>query len=74
MSRIRYDRQSAKRSEAKRRQANYDLYVNDLVLGSTPDVAQKFFLSLSPTQQRRIFADPAFRGISWLVRLKEPTL
>lgn len=71
MSQHKLTRRRERQSEALTRQAAYDTYVDDLILNSSPDVAQKFFLSLSPTQQRRIFDDSRFARLSWLVRLEE---
>lgn len=58
-----------KRREAAERQQRYNTYVNDVILHSDTATAQRFFLLLSPSQQRRVFADPAFGHLGWLVRL-----
>ncbi len=73
MPRLRHDRQRQRQLDALDRQAKYDVYVNDLLTKSSSDVAQKFFLGLSPSQQRRVFDDPAFRHLTWLVRLTKET-
>ncbi len=71
MPRLRPDRRALRRSEAAQRQSRYNQFVNDTLLGSSTDVAQKYFLGLSPTQQERVWNDPAFNHLTWLVRLRE---
>lgn len=71
--RLRPDRQRQRQLDAQERQRSYNTYVNDTILESSTDVAQKFFLSLSPSQQNRVMRDPAFGHLTWLVRLKEVT-
>jgi len=73
MSAYRSNRALERQREATTRQGNYDLYVNDLLLGSSEDVARASFRRLSPAQQRRVLNDPAFDHLTWLEYFRDPT-
>ena len=70
--RLRPDRKRQRQLDADERQARYNRYVDDLLLNSSADVAQRKFAELSPSQQRRVISDSRFVHLDSLFEERFP--
>ena len=59
MSAYRSSRALERQREAAERQLRYNLYLDDLVLNSSPEVVRRYYDTLSLSQRQRLIAQPA---------------